>query len=363
MEGDILISIKKGIVEKIIEKNKEISIIIVNINSLKQRAINYNCITGEVNINDEVVLNCTAVELGLGTGGYHFVIYNTTNNKNNCIESKGHIMKLRYTPLQLKCLTAEEQSSPYHGKFNNFKSLNNSIIIVGTLHSMLAPIATVIKSIKPELNINYIMTDGGALPIQFSKTINILKRKKIINKTITIGHSFGGDLECINIYTGLIASKEVLNSDVTIVTMGPGIVGTNTKYGFSGIEQGYIIDAANKLGGKVFAVPRISFSDNRKRHHGLSHHSITIFSKICCTKANIVIPMLEKEKLQLINNQLYENRIKQKHNLIYEDGNIVGDILKTYNLHIKTMNRTFEQDKEFFYTLGAVGKHISNLCI
>ena len=31
--------------------------------------------------------------------------------------------------------------------------------------------------------------------------------------------------------------------------MGPGIVGTGTKYGFSGIEQGYIIDAVNNLRG------------------------------------------------------------------------------------------------------------------
>ena len=31
--------------------------------------------------------------------------------------------------------------------------------------------------------------------------------------------------------------------------MGPGIVGSGTKYGFTGIEQGYIIDVINNLGG------------------------------------------------------------------------------------------------------------------
>ena len=33
--------------------------------------------------------------------------------------------------------------------------------------------------------------------------------------------------------------------------MGPGIVGTGTKYGFSGIEQGQIIDAINTLSGRA----------------------------------------------------------------------------------------------------------------
>ncbi len=87
-------------------------------------------------------------------------------------------------------------------------------------------------------------------------------------------------MECTNIYTGLIAAKEVLKGDITIITMGPGIVGTGTKYGFSGIEQGQIIDAVNTLGGNPIVVPRISFRDLRERHKGMSHHTRTILSEI-----------------------------------------------------------------------------------
>ena len=46
-----------------------------------------------------------------------------------------------------------------------------------------------------------------------------------------------------------------------MVAMGPGIVGTGTNYGFTGIEQGTIIDAVNTLGGIPIAIPRISFAD------------------------------------------------------------------------------------------------------
>ena len=173
-------------------------------------------------------------------------------------------MKLRYTPHQIRCLAAEEEDSQYHDVFNEFISLNNHSVVVGSLHSMLAPIVAMLKWFDSSIKINYLMTDGGSLPIYFSNTVRELKDKKLINKTITIGHAFGGDLECTNIYTGLIAAKEILKGDVTIVTMGPGIVGTGTKYGFSGIEQGQNVDAVNTLRGEAVIVPRISFKDLRK---------------------------------------------------------------------------------------------------
>ena len=249
----------------------------VDIGGVIFKAVNYDNLTGSIEIDDNVILNTTAVDLSLGTGGYHFVLFNYSN-ESRTIEGEGHIMKLRYTPYQLKCLTAEEEVSQYHDLFNDFDNLNKKIFIVGTLHSMLAPLASMIKWLNPTLRINYLMTDGGALPLQFSNTVRELKEKDIIDKTISIGHAFGGDLECVNIYTGLIASSEILDSDVTIITMGPGIVGTGTKFGFSGIEQGYYIDAVNNLNGTPFIVPRISFKDSRERHRGISHHTLTVLT-------------------------------------------------------------------------------------
>jgi len=296
------------------------------------------------------------MELELGTGGYHFVIYNFNNKSQKITKDSGHIMKLRYTPLQIKCFTAEEQSSRFHEEFNNFKSLDKAIFIVGTLHSMLAPIAAVIKWLRPDLNISYIMTDAGALPLHFSKTVKLLKDKNIINNTITVGHAFGGDFECVNIYTGIIASKAIAKSDITIITMGPGIVGTGTKYGFSGIEQGYIIDAVNNLGGTSFAVPRISFADKRDRHRGISHHTITVLKEITNTKTNLVLPILEGEHEEFINMQIKENNIEDKHNIIYENGSDVVKALDYYGLEVRTMGREYKDDMAFFQALGAVAK-------
>lgn len=353
--GLILISFKKGIVINVLEENLDITWIEVNIDSTITKAINYKALTGDLEVGDIVILNTAAVELSLGTGGYHFVIHNY-KYKEKKVDSPGQIMKLRYTPYQLRVQTPEEQESPYHDTIKNFKSLEGMLVLVGTLHSMVSPVASMIKWLKPDVKINYIMTDGGALPIAFSKNIKQLKSKKIVDNTVTIGHSFGGDFECINIYTGLITSKEILKSDVTIVCMGPGIVGTGTKYGYSGIEQGYILDAINNLKGFGYAIPRISFSDKRKRHNGISHHTLTALGEIASTKCNLVLPILSSEQNNVLRNQTISSGIMEKHNIVYENGTDIKKALDYFDLSIKTMGRSYNDDKEFFISLGAVGK-------
>jgi hypothetical protein len=353
-----MLSYKKGTVVEIVERQEDITFIKVSINGEISKAINYNKMTGEIKIGDVVVLNTTAVELGLGTGGYHFVIFNYSNESKE-LEGKGHIMKLRYTPLQIKCLAAEEQNSQYHEIFNNFETLNNHTFIVGTLHSMLAPIVSILKWKCRNIKINYIMTDGGSLPIFFSNTVRALKSNGLIHKTITIGHAFGGDLECVNIYTGIIAAKEILKGDVTIITMGPGIVGTGTKYGFSGIEQGQIVDAINTLGGNAIIVPRISFNDPRERHIGISHHTRTVLSEIVKTTGTVVIPVLDDEKLKIINEQINMLKLDNKFDIVYENGDEILDAMNYFNLRTTTMGRGYHEDKEFFLTMGAVGSYVA----
>ena len=47
---------------------------------------------------------------------------------------------------------------------------------------------------------------------------------------------FGGDLEAVNIYSGFAGGQACLAADVTVVCMGPGVAGTGTPFGFSGME-------------------------------------------------------------------------------------------------------------------------------
>lgn len=355
-----MISYKNGIVTSITKSEKSVDWIEIRIDDVIYKAVNYVDITGKVNLDDKVVLNTTAVELSLGTGGYHFVIYNHSNPFMD-LKGEGHIMKLRYTPYQLKFLTVEEEESEYHEVFKRFESLDGYPFIVATLHSMIAPICAMIKYINKDIRINYIMTDGAALPIAFSKTINQLKDKQILDKTITIGNAFGGDLETTNIYTGLIAAKEILQGDITIISMGPGIVGTGTKYGFTGIEQGNNINAINNLRGRAIVVPRISFKDKRERHRGISHHTLTILSEITNTSSKVIMPILEKERDTYIRKQIENLNIQKKHEIFFEDGENILKALEYFNINTTTMGRSIHEDLEYFITLGAVGKYAAKL--
>lgn len=353
-----MLSRKIGEVVEIKKQNGQLDDIRVEINGEIFRAYNYPKMTGEVKVGDKVLLNTTAVELSLGTGGYHYVISNLDNMEAD-LEGQGHIMKLRYTPMQVRVDSVEDHESKYHDVFEEFEKLDGMPVVVGTLHSMLTPFAATYKRLNPNKKLVYIMTDGAALPIYFSMNAATLKDKGLIDSTITFGNAFGGDYECINIYTALITAKEIAKADAVFISMGPGIVGTGTKYGFTGIEQGPILDAISKLGGRPIAIPRISFADMRDRHRGISHHSITIFDEIVNVGVEIPITIYGEEKDSVIKNQIKENNLDKKHKIEYIENNRTKDDIDSYGLKVKSMGRNYEQDSEFFDSASSAAIYIT----
>ncbi|WP_213951630.1 DUF3866 family protein [Tepidanaerobacter syntrophicus] len=357
-----MISYAKGTVKSILSARKGVTEIEVEIGRENFKAINYDFLTGQVAVGDSVLLNTTAQDLKLGSGGYHFVVSVNCGEGFVAENAPGHIMKLRYTPLQFAVLSAEEEDSPYHSIFNNFSGLGKKPVIIGELHSMVAPAVFGVKRNRPKLKVSYIMTDGGALPLSFSKAVKYLKENNLIDGTVTYGQAFGGDIEAVNIYTALISAFEILHSDVAVVAMGPGITGTGTEYGFSGIEQGPIIDAVNNLGGLPIFIPRISFADKRKRHCGISHHSITVLNKVAMSSANIVVPKFSGNKFDYIQKQIDENTLNQKHKIIYVDEleKLTQDLL-SFDFKLSTMGRGIDKDAEFFITAAAAGYYASSI--
>jgi hypothetical protein len=353
-----VISTYLGKVSKVISKREKISVVEISTKNEKALAINYDELTGEVKEGDFVYVNKTARLLNLGTGGYDFIVANLRYEKFDNIK-KGHIMKLRYTPFQINLLTMEEEKSPYHKEFDKFRNLEGFPVIVGELHSMVAPAALVLKKLAPDVKITYIMTDGGALPLYFSNAIYELKKIGAIDNTITIGHAFGGDYECVNIYTALIASKEILNSDVAIVAMGPGIVGTGTKYGFSGVEQAHIIDAVNKMGGKPVLIPRISFKDARGRHQGISHHTVTVL-ELCYSSCVITFPSMDSEKEELVKRQINSNTVFSRFDIRFINACDTAKYLEEAGFYVTTMGRSYEEEKEFFNACGAAAIYVAS---
>jgi hypothetical protein len=333
---------KLGTVTRIVSERPGAQEILVG----EDRAINYPDLTGTVEVGDQVLLNTTAVDLGLGTGGVHFVIANLTRPAGEIEDSPGHIMKLRYTPLQAAVLSVEEDDSPHQQAIQEFESLDGMPVICCELHSQIAPAAAALKvGTDYEARIAYIMTDGGALPVGFSRLVAELKEKGLLDATITCGQAFGGDIEAINVYTSLIAAKQVAKADAAIVCQGPGNAGTGSKFGFSGIQQGEALNACNVLGGTAIAVLRISSADPRERHRGISHHTLTILTDIVHSPVFVAMP----------DDRFGVQLSKLPHKLRILDGEPGLAELKAKGIEVTTMGRSIEQDREFFLAASAGG--------
>ncbi len=328
--------------------------LLVEIGRRREQAICYPDLSGAVTPGDEVLLNTTAVDLALGTGGVHFVICNLSNPAQKAEPSDGHIMKLRYTPLQDARHCIEEDD--VKDRIKAFHSLDGMPVVCCEIHSQIAPVAAAIKALtKQEARVVYIMTDGAALPLGFSRLAAELKAKRLIDITITCGQAFGGDLEAINVYSGIIAAREVARADVAIVCQGPGNAGAATKFGFSGIQQGDALNAVSMLGGTPIMVLRMSFADPRERHHGMSHHSRTILERVAIRPAVIALPKLDEGKALFVQEQMELLLQETQHQVRRVDAKVGLQELRRQDIQVTTMGRSMDEDEEFFLAASAGG--------
>lgn len=311
-------------------------------------------ITTPVEPGDEVIVNVTAAELGLGSGGYHFVLWNLSRDSLDT-GAPGHIMKLRYTPLQMNFEAVEEGFDIERERLP--EALGGMPVIAGSVHSQLLPAAIAYKSEKPDAKLAYVMTDGGSLPLKFSDTVRYLRKAGYIDSTVTCGHAFGGDMEAVNVFSALAAARREGGATAAIVVMGPGILGTGSSLGFTGLEQAVVINAAGALGGRPLAVARISFMDERTRHRGLSHHTATVLSVAACVPAIVPIPMMEQGKRDAVMKALEEAGVSKKgHDIVEVDARRVLGLIKECGFGPTTMEgRTIMEEPEYFMAAGAAG--------
>ncbi len=354
-----MIRIRRGKVIAITAKRPGVTEILVECEGAECGAVNYDLLSGRVHPGDEVLLNTTAVHKALGTGGYHFVIANLSVSEYDAPET-GHIMKLRYTPLQLKVLAAEEEDSPLSARIKNIDGLDGLPVVIAGLHSQLPAFAAALAYLRPGTNLAYLMTDGAALPAFFSRIVNELRRKRLLQSVITCGHAFGGDYEAVNMYSGLITAR-ALRADVVIAGMGPGIVGTGTMFGHTGIEQGQLINAVFSLHGRPVVIPRINFADPRVRQQGISHHTITMLQRVALAPASVTIPVLPPAKNKILWNQIQDSELEKLHRVVTEEGSSAIEGMARYGLKVTSMGRSPAEIPEFFLAVGAAAAHTVKL--
>ncbi len=323
----------------------------VEIDGERAPAIAYPGLTGPIGAGDIVVLNATAIALGLGTGGFHLVVA-VEGAAPTELAGQGRVMKARYTPLQVAVPSVEET---HHEVLERSAGLAGTPVVCAPLHSIMAIAAAGAKAAQGG-RVVYVMTDGAALPGAFSRLVPALREAGLLDGWVTCGQAFGGELEAVTVWSGLLAAVEILKADVVVVADGPGNLGTQTTWGVSALGSGQALNAAEALGGRPVAALRVSFADPRERHRGVSHHSLTILEKVCTAGANVAVPVLEDpEQRAAVWEALRSRKLEERHQLVEVDGRPALAELDRLGLGVESMGRTAAEDRAFFLAAGAAG--------
>jgi Protein of unknown function (DUF3866) len=266
------LSLSRGVVTAIVERHEGL----VRLEVDGAPCLAYPRLTGPVALGDEVVVNVQARELGLGSGGFDVLLCNLTRGVGLSSERDAHVMKLPYTPLQVAARHLEEDGPL-------LETLAGKPVVCCTLHSQLAPVCA---GLGEELTIAYVQLPGGALPVPLSDTVRALAARFKL-ESASVGPCFGGDVEAVNVVSALAWAAGW--ADAIVCGIGPGIVGTGTRWGHGAIAAAEAANAAAALGGRPILAARVSEADPRERHHGVSHHTRAVLA-LCLAPITVAWP-------------------------------------------------------------------------
>ncbi|HLR86128.1 MAG TPA: DUF3866 family protein [Nocardioidaceae bacterium] len=349
-----MIRVREGVVTEVRAQWPGARELSVAVDDHDVRALAYTDVVGAPEPGDRVILNATALLMGLGTGGYAMVVAIPDRLPADPASGPGHLVKARYTPLQTTVLGVDEQESPEHDVLRDVDDLDGMPVVVADLHSALPAIVAGARARRDRLRTAYVMTDGGALPIAFSRTVATLREKGWLDATITVGQAYGGDYEAVSVQSGLLAARHVVDADIVVVAQGPGNLGTGTRWGFSGVVAGEAINATATLGGRPIGSLRVSQADRRDRHFGVSHHSLTAYGRVALAPADIVVPRLDGEFGQRVRDQAA--RLAARHSVVERTCDGLLEALRAAPVRLSTMGRGLDDDRASFLAAAVAGR-------
>jgi hypothetical protein len=256
-----MLSLRRGTVTAVTERLEGL----VRLEVDGRPCVAYPRLTGPVALGDDVVVNVQAVELGLGSGGFDVLHTNLTRGLDLPAEPGAHVMKLPYTPLQHAVLHVEETDDA-----REVEGLNGTPVVCCSLHSQVAPVCA---GLGGDLAVAYLQLHGAALPVALSDAVRALRERGLLGVTVGVGASLEGDVASVSLASAL-AWCAATDVGAVVCAVGPGIVGTNSRYGHGGVAAAEAANAATALGGAPILAPRVSSADERDRHRGLSHHTL-----------------------------------------------------------------------------------------
>ena len=340
---------------------------------LQVRAVAYETLTGVPVAGERVRLEVSALDRALGTGG-HAMVSARLDALPADPPREGHLVKARYMPDQVMVTGVDEQGTTHHGLLSQpigDVDLEGMPVVVADLHSSLPAVLAGLRSPDGarQPRVVYVMTDGGALPLAYSRLVAALSEAGWLVGTVTAGQAWGGDIEAVSVHNALLAARHVLHADAAIVIQGPGNLGTETPWGFSGVACGDAVNAIATLGGRPVACLRVSQADARPRHLGISHHSMTAYGRVALAGADVVVPILEGALGAQVRREaevLCEPRPgAAQHRLVEVPADGLMELLRAAEaetgVRLSTMRRGLDEDTAAFIAAAAAGRHVRRI--
>ena len=241
--------------------------LVVELYGHRRPAIADVALTGHVEVGDEVIVNVQALDLGLGSGGFDILHVNLTRGLAGDGAARANVMKLNYTSLQHTITPVEDEK---------LQLPVERPVAVLALHGQLAATAWAFAQAAPERRLGYVQTEGGALTGGHSRTVRTLRASGLLAGHLTAGAAHGGEGEAITTAGALHHGLRTLGWDAAVCGPGPGIVGSGSPLGHGGMFALDSAHAAMALGCPTLLVARMSSGDQRTRHRGISHHTLTV---------------------------------------------------------------------------------------
>ena len=304
----------------------------VEVGGERRRAWADEAMLGEMREGDEVVVNVAALDLKLGSGGFDVVHVNLTRGLEGGAEGDAHVIKLNYTSLQhpVEPVEGSSKGTPVPA-------------LVLPLHGHLAPAAWAVAQAAPGVRVGYVQTAGGALPGSLSRDVGQLRERGLLAGHVTAAPAYGGEHEAMGT-VGALDAASGLGWDVSLVGPGPGIIGSETAYGHGGMAALDSAHAALSLRCPTIVSPRLSSSDPRRRHRGLSHHTRTVLD-LLLAPVDVAVPEGESriaEELGALDHRIHSAPVDL-------------DGYSESHLPTRTMGRSLEEDPLFFAAPLAAG--------
>jgi hypothetical protein len=306
--------------------------LLVEVNGERRPAWADQVLLGEMREGDEVVVNAAALDLDLGSGGFDVVHVNLTRGLQSDLEGDAHVIKLNYTSLQ-------HPVGPVEG---GAKGAPVPVLVL-PLHGHLAPAVWAAAQAAPGLRVGYVQTAGGALPGSLSRDVKQLRERDLLASHITAAPAYGGEHEALSTVGAIDAASE-FGWDAVLVGPGPGIIGSDSAYGHGGMAALDSAHAALSLHCPTIVSPRLSSSDPRERHRGLSHHTRTVLD-LLLAPVDVAAPESEPSIVQALEGL--------EHRLHLAPADLNG--YAASSLPTRTMGRSLTDDPLFFSAPLAAG--------